>query len=159
MCKFEKEFFTQYSILPFSPLNDDDDENGSYTLTFNIEFQHDNDTVYFAHSYPYTYSDLQDYLMAIQRHPVKSKYCKLRLLCRSLAGNNIYYLTVTAPQTEEEAVKVSAQIFLPRSTSLKFYQTHSLKPLWLTIFIAHVRKLHDLRGISKRFSFVPRLQK
>ncbi|XP_055709584.1 cytosolic carboxypeptidase Nna1 isoform X5 [Phlebotomus papatasi] len=87
------------------PLNDDDDENGSYTLTFNIEFQHDNDTVYFAHSYPYTYSDLQDYLMAIQRHPVKSKYCKLRLLCRSLAGNNIYYLTVTAPQTEEEAVK------------------------------------------------------
>ncbi|GAB0093380.1 Nna1 [Sergentomyia squamirostris] len=88
------------------PLNDnDDDENGSYTLTFNIEFQHDNDTVYFAHSYPYTYSDLQDYLMAIQRHPVKSKYCKLRLLCRSLAGNNIYYLTVTAPQTEEEAGK------------------------------------------------------
>uniref|UniRef100_A0A1B0CST1 Peptidase M14 domain-containing protein n=2 Tax=Lutzomyia longipalpis TaxID=7200 RepID=A0A1B0CST1_LUTLO len=96
------------------PLNDDDDENGSYTLTFNIEFQHDNDTVYFAHSYPYTYSDLQDYLMAIQRHPVKSKYCKLRLLCRSLAGNNIYYLTVTAPQTEEEAVKKRAVVVSAR---------------------------------------------
>ncbi|XP_059617798.1 cytosolic carboxypeptidase Nna1 [Phlebotomus argentipes] len=96
------------------PLNDDDDENGSYTLTFNIEFQHDNDTVYFAHSYPYTYSDLQDYLMAIQRHPVKSKYCKLRLLCRSLAGNNIYYLTVTAPQAEEEAVKKRAVVVSAR---------------------------------------------
>ena len=83
---------------------DDDDHNNicSYTLTFNVEFQHDNDTVYFAHSYPYTYSDLQDYLIAIQRHPVKSKFCKLRLLCRSLAGNNVYYLTVTAPSTPDD---------------------------------------------------------
>ena len=59
--------------------------------------------MYFAHSFPYTYSDLQDYLMAIQRHPVKSKYCKLRLLCRSLAGNNVYYLTVTAPPVAQPA--------------------------------------------------------
>lgn len=91
----------------------DDDESGnicSYTLTFQVEFQNENDTVYFAHSYPYTYSDLQDYLMNIQRHPIKSKFCKLRLLCRSLAGNNIYYLTVTAPSTpEEEVQKVSAE--------------------------------------------------
>lgn len=29
-----------------------------YTLTFSINFENDNDTVYFAHSYPYTYSDL-----------------------------------------------------------------------------------------------------
>jgi cytosolic carboxypeptidase protein 2/3 len=89
---------------------DDDDSNNicSYTLTFQVEFQHENDTVYFAHSYPYTYSDLQDYLMNIQRHPVKSKFCKLRLLCRSVAGNNVYYLTVTAPSTpEEEVQKVS----------------------------------------------------
>lgn len=86
----------------------DDDETGnisSYTLTFQVEFQHENDTVYFAHSYPYTYSDLQDYLMNIQRHPIKSKFCKLRLLCRSLAGNNIYYLTVTTPSTPEEEVQ------------------------------------------------------
>lgn len=43
----------------FSPTNDDDDENSTYTLTFNIQFSHENDTVYFAHSFPYTYSDLQ----------------------------------------------------------------------------------------------------
>lgn len=49
---------------------------------------------------------LQDYLMEIQRNPEKSKFCKLRLLCRSLAGNNVYYLTVTAP-TDEESAKVS----------------------------------------------------
>lgn len=93
----------------------DDDDSGtmcSYTLTFTVEFQHDNDTVYFAHSYPYTYSDLQDYLMNIQRHPVKSKFCKLRLLCRSLAGNNVYYLTVTAPSTpDDEVQKVSKKRF------------------------------------------------
>lgn len=48
-----------YRFIKFSPNNDDDDENATHTLTFNIEFPHENDTVYFAHSYPYTYSDLQ----------------------------------------------------------------------------------------------------
>lgn len=102
------------------PLDDDDDEfvgNASFTLSFNIEFRYDDDTVFFAHSYPYTYSDLQDYLMGIQRNPVKSKFCKLRLLCRSLAGNNVYYLTVTAPsahdddnQKKKKAVIISARV-------------------------------------------------
>lgn len=44
--------------------------------------------------------------MAIQKHPIKSKYCKLRLLCRSLAGNNVYCLTVTAPVADDELAKV-----------------------------------------------------
>jgi len=90
-----------------SSANEDDEDNSTYTLTFTIEFEHDDDTVFFAHSYPYTYSDLQDYLMEIQRHPVKSKFCKLRLLCRTLAGNNVYYLTVTAPSSNEENMRVS----------------------------------------------------
>ncbi|XP_015016342.2 cytosolic carboxypeptidase Nna1 isoform X17 [Drosophila mojavensis] len=85
--------------------NEEDEDNSSYTLTFTIEFEHDNDTVFFAHSYPYTYSDLQDYLMEIQRHPVKSKFCKLRLLCRTLAGNNVYYLTVTAPSNNDDTMR------------------------------------------------------
>ncbi|XP_037932330.1 cytosolic carboxypeptidase Nna1-like [Teleopsis dalmanni] len=83
----------------------EEEENASFTLTFNIEFQYDNDTVYFAHCYPYTYSDLQDYLMNIQKDPIKSKFCKLRLLCRSLAGNNVYYLTVTAPSPDEHSLR------------------------------------------------------
>lgn len=45
--------------------------------------------------------------MEIQKHPIKSKYCKLRLLCRTLAGNNVYYLTVTTPSANEEFMKVS----------------------------------------------------
>lgn len=51
----------------------------------------------------------QDYLMTIQKHPIKSKFCKLRLLCRSLAGNNVYCLTVTAPVADDDVAKVSNQ--------------------------------------------------
>lgn len=97
--------------------SDEDDDNGSYTLTFNIQFPYDADTVYFAHSYPYTYSDLQDYLMDIRNHPIKSKICRLRLLCRSLAGNNVYYLTVTAPSPDEEANKKTCYYYYCSCTS------------------------------------------
>jgi hypothetical protein len=32
--------------------------NNYYTLTFSVQFPYDSDTVYFAHCYPYTYSDV-----------------------------------------------------------------------------------------------------
>ncbi|PNF23664.1 hypothetical protein B7P43_G02497 [Cryptotermes secundus] len=92
----------------------EEDQLPSYTLTFNIEFPHDNDQVYLAHCYPYTYTDLQDYLGQLQNHPVKSTYSKLRLLCRSLAGNNVYYLTVTAPSLQDEAKKKKAIVVTAR---------------------------------------------
>ncbi|CAK1551904.1 unnamed protein product [Leptosia nina] len=84
------------------PTCEEEEQYPSYTLTFNIEFPHSDDAVYVAHCYPYTYSDLQEYLSRLQAHPVKSTYAKLRLLCRTLAGNNVYYLTVTAPQNPNE---------------------------------------------------------
>lgn len=37
-----------------------------YTFTFTHTFEHDEDTVYFAYSLPYTYSDLTKYLEDIQ---------------------------------------------------------------------------------------------
>ncbi|KAJ9594580.1 hypothetical protein L9F63_027438, partial [Diploptera punctata] len=101
------------NFLPNWP--DEEDQLPSYTLTFNIEFPHDNDRVfYLAHCYPYTYSDLQDYLIHLQNHPVKSQYSKLRLLCRSLAGNNVYYLTVTAPSQQDEPKKKKAIVVTAR---------------------------------------------
>ncbi|CAG9563017.1 unnamed protein product [Danaus chrysippus] len=81
---------------------EEEEQFPSYTLTFNIEFPHTDDAVYISHCYPYTYSDLQEYLSRLQAHPVKSTYSKLRLLCRTLAGNNVYYLTVTSPQNTNE---------------------------------------------------------
>lgn len=42
-----------------------------YTLTFNLEFDFDHDQLYFAHSFPYTYSDLNEDLTAIE----KDRFC------------------------------------------------------------------------------------
>lgn len=54
----------------------------SYTLSFNVDFPHDNDTCYLAHCYPYTYSDLQDYLLKLQvgdSGPRRPALCKTNL--------------------------------------------------------------------------------
>ncbi|XP_035741416.1 cytosolic carboxypeptidase 2-like [Vespa mandarinia] len=82
-----------------------DEEKEKHTLTFNISFPHDHDTVYLAHCYPYTYTDLQEYLTKIVSDPIKTRFTKLRLLCRTLAGNGVYYLTITAPHTYDEDVR------------------------------------------------------
>ncbi|XP_021353355.1 cytosolic carboxypeptidase 2-like isoform X22 [Mizuhopecten yessoensis] len=80
-------------------------EKPFYSLTWTVEFPHDNDTVYFAHCFPYTYTDLQDYLLDITNDPVKSKICKQRVLCRTLAGNLVYVLTITSPSQNPEDIK------------------------------------------------------
>lgn len=88
--------------LSLTGRNGEEDETANYTLSFNIEFPHDKDEVYLAHCYPYTYTDLQDYLSKLQNHPIKSNFIKLRLLCRTLAGNNVYYVTITEPSVGDE---------------------------------------------------------
>ncbi|KRT82072.1 Peptidase [Oryctes borbonicus] len=93
---------------------DDPEQQPLYTLTFTIEFPHDDDTVYFAHSYPYTYSDLQKYLQEMTTHPVKSAFSNLRLLCRTLAGNNVYYVTITTPQVPGDNRRKQAIVITSR---------------------------------------------
>lgn len=85
-----------------------------YTLTFTYEFEYDNDTVYFAYCYPYTYSDCKRDLMAIERDPRKSKYWFIRTLCKSLAGNNCDYLTVTNRTSDESQGKKRGIIITAR---------------------------------------------
>uniref|UniRef100_A0A4W3GLS8 Peptidase M14 domain-containing protein n=1 Tax=Callorhinchus milii TaxID=7868 RepID=A0A4W3GLS8_CALMI len=70
---------------------------GLYSLTWTCCFPSRGDTCYLAHSYPYTYSDLQRDLLALANDPARSRYCKLRSLCHSLAGNMVYVLTITSP--------------------------------------------------------------
>ncbi|XP_046625270.1 cytosolic carboxypeptidase 2 [Neodiprion virginianus] len=91
-----------------------DEEKEKHTLTFNLSFPHDQDTVYLAHCYPYTYTDLQEYLGSIINDPAKTKYTKLRLLCRSLAGNNVYYLTITAPMFNDDGRKKKGVVITAR---------------------------------------------
>ena len=83
-------------------LRTEDDNKYMYSLTWTCKFQNANDTYYFAHCYPYTYSDLQDYLKEIQEDPIKSKYCKVKILCRSLAENLVHLLTITNQNDVEE---------------------------------------------------------
>lgn len=75
--------------------------NPTHTLSFTLEFPYSDDTVYLAYCYPYTYSHLQDRLLLIQNDEERAQYCKIRLLCRSLAGNSVHVLTITSPSTED----------------------------------------------------------
>ena len=46
----------------------EDTKGGLYTLTFTVEAEAANDTLYLAYSFPYTFSDLQHYLQEPQLH-------------------------------------------------------------------------------------------
>ncbi|KAM9633659.1 cytosolic carboxypeptidase 3 isoform 4-T4 [Morphnus guianensis] len=85
-----------------------------FSLTWTFQFPHDRDTCYFAHCYPYTYSNLQEYLVAISKDPVKSKICKIHILCHSLAGNSVYVLTITNPPKSGKGTKRKAVILTAR---------------------------------------------
>ncbi|KAF2362086.1 Peptidase M14 carboxypeptidase A [Trinorchestia longiramus] len=94
--------------------DDGDEENASYTLTFNLTFPHDHDTVYLAHCYPYTFSLLQQHLLSIQNDPLKASICRQRVMCRSLAGNPVYLLTITSNHPEDEGKKKRAIVLTAR---------------------------------------------
>ena len=62
--------------------------------------------VYYSKGFILISSCLQDYLSDITSDPVKSKLCKQRVLCRTLAGNLVYVLTITSPTKTPEEMKV-----------------------------------------------------
>ncbi|KAJ8298800.1 hypothetical protein KUTeg_022860 [Tegillarca granosa] len=61
-----------------------------YSLTFTVQFPYAHDT---------------DYLLECSNDPIKSKICKQRVLCRTLAGNLVYVLTITSPSQNPEDIK------------------------------------------------------
>lgn len=65
-----------------------------YALTFEIKFRHDNDTVWFAHCYPYTYTTLCEDIRHWCSFVNKDKVRKT-VLCKSLARNDVDMLIVT----------------------------------------------------------------
>ncbi|XP_058537374.1 cytosolic carboxypeptidase 3 isoform X2 [Ochotona princeps] len=84
-----------------------------FSLTWTFQFPHNKDTCYFAHCYPYTYTNLQEYLSSINNDPVRSKFCKIRVLCHTLARNMVYILTITTPNAESrkrKAVILTARV-------------------------------------------------
>ncbi|XP_069888429.1 cytosolic carboxypeptidase 2 [Dipodomys merriami] len=103
------------SEIKYYKSNVDDGQQPFYCLTWTIQFPHDQDTCFLAHFYPYTYTDLQCHLLAIANNPVQSQFCKFRALCRSLAGNTVYLLTITNPsKTPQEAAAKRAVVLSAR---------------------------------------------
>lgn len=66
-----------------------------YTLTFTYTFEYANDKVFFSHCYPYTYTDLIEYLNDLSLNPFYSNRLKISTLCKTLAGNECPILTIT----------------------------------------------------------------
>ncbi|KAJ7346036.1 hypothetical protein JRQ81_001986 [Phrynocephalus forsythii] len=89
-----------------------EDGQALYCLTWTVCFPHSHDTCYFAHFYPYTYSDLQRYLLTLVDNRHRSQYCKLRPLCNSLAGNTVYLLTITNPSKSTLAAETKKAVVL-----------------------------------------------
>lgn len=77
-----------------------------YTLTWKYTCEEDDDTVYFAHCYPYTYTDLQTYLTRLSQDPARAAICRQRELCRTLAGNICDLLTITEYGCPSEEMKL-----------------------------------------------------
>ncbi|XP_007504416.2 cytosolic carboxypeptidase 3 isoform X2 [Monodelphis domestica] len=86
----------------------------SFSLTWTFQFPYDKDTCYFAHCYPYTYANLQEYLLGITNDPVRSQYCKIRVLCHTLARNMVYVLTISTPLKNIESRKRKVVILTAR---------------------------------------------
>ena len=65
-------------------------------VSFEYVFEYDNDIVFFSHFAPYTFSDVQAYLYQKRKCTHNfDRLARIDLLCKSLAGNNIYLLTIT----------------------------------------------------------------
>lgn len=76
-----------------------------YTLTFTAQFKHDFDVVYFAHCYPYSYTDLQSDLRRLESDPNMSRRFRRRKLCDTLAGNACDLITITSFCSDPAAIR------------------------------------------------------
>lgn len=95
-----------------------------YTLTFTITTKckkkllykniDDNDTIYIASDYPYTYSDLEK-ITTIMCSSVNSDIIRTTTLCKSLAGNSCpLYIITNFKSTPEDIAKRPAIFFTAR---------------------------------------------
>ena len=94
-----------------------------HTLSFQLRFMHDGDTIYLAYCYPHTFTDLRMYLKRLEEDPLASKRFRRRPLCESLAGNAVELLTITSFASDPEelakrkGIVISARVHPGESNS------------------------------------------
>lgn len=66
-----------------------------YSLRFSYFFEYEEDEVFFAYNYPYTYSRLNTFIN--ETLSISSKYVTHRMLCKTIADNKVSLLTITNP--------------------------------------------------------------
>jgi hypothetical protein len=71
-------------------------DESRFTLSFEVEFPHDHDTVYLAHCFPYTYRDLQCYLDSLESYVRRRKFIRRRVLTKTMANNDLELITISS---------------------------------------------------------------
>ena len=75
------------------------EEKKLFTLTFTVELNYDflEENLYFSYCYPYTFTNVQEYLGKILNNPVnlKTNIIRHEIIGKSLAGNNLDMLIIT----------------------------------------------------------------
>ena len=85
---------------------------GAYhTLSFEVAFKHDDDEVYLAHCYPYTYSDSCELLQRLCTNETKDKIRKT-ILTKTLAGNDCEMVIITNFLSRPEDIAVRRAVIL-----------------------------------------------
>jgi len=87
------------------------------SLSFSYEFEYENDTVYFANTVPYTYTDLFKELNELQKNDTKYNFLLRKTLCTTLAGNNVDYITITSNEYNNQGN--SNNFNYPNSNSIR----------------------------------------
>lgn len=83
-------------------------------MTFTYEFEYNDDSVYFAYCYPYTYTELAEELNTIMADPIKQQYVQKKTLTETLAGNKCEVLTITSKQNPENMSKRKGVVLTAR---------------------------------------------
>lgn len=82
-----------------------------YTLTFTVQFMHDDDEVYAAHCYPYTYSDCSELLVRLCQ-PEKKDRIRKTIVCKTIAGNDCEMAIITNFSSRPEEIAIRRAIVI-----------------------------------------------
>lgn len=94
----KKEWFRTGTDIRYEKATETTGKKDYYTLSFTHTFEFTGDTVTFAYSYPYTYSDLRQFINT----SLSSHYLSRERLCRTIAGYDCDILTITSEKLKKK---------------------------------------------------------